>query len=91
MISIQNKKLSFIRPLIKEDNSNIFNCSICNQHINLGNKYNCYLCNMSLYCSKECAEVPDEHYKLHELLNNFYIKKWAQHLNIEKMKDFFQK
>jgi ubiquitin C-terminal hydrolase len=73
---IQKNKLSFIRPLIKEDNSNIFNCSICNQQINLGENFNCYLCNMSLYCSKECAEVPDGHYKLHELLNDFYIKKF---------------
>ena len=74
---IPKDTLSFIHPIIGTANkSNIYNCSVCNELINLSEKYNCSLCNMSLFCSKQCADISEEHRKLHELLNQIYHTKF---------------
>ena len=58
------------------NNSNIYNCSICGEQLNLIEKYNCDLCNFSLFCSNECANVSGEHQILHKFLNELYNKKF---------------
>ena len=69
------------------NNSNIYNCSVCGEQLNLLEKYNCDLCNLSLFCSNECANISGEHKILHKFLNEIYIKKFniKQFLE-EKMK-----
>ena len=66
----------FIHPIILENNSNIYNCSICGEQLNLIEKYNCDLCNLSLFCSNQCANISGEHKILHESLNKIYVKKF---------------
>ena len=85
----KNSTKSFIHPITYElnNNSNIYNCSICGEQLNLIEKYNCDLCNLSLFCSYECGNISGEHKILHEFLNKIYIKKFDLKLFInEKFK-----
>ena len=73
----KNSVKKFIHPINPENNnSNIYNCAICGEQLNLIEKYNCDLCNLSLFCSNQCADISGEHHTLHESLNNIYIKKF---------------
>ena len=74
---IPKNNFNFITPIISEyKNSNIFNCSVCGEQLNLREKYNCPLCNLSFYCSYQCANISGEHINLHESLYKLYIKKF---------------
>ena len=77
IVSEKYKNNYFIRPIFPEiDNSNIYNCSMCGEQLNLDEKYKCNLCNLSLFCSKECSEVSGEHINLHKSLYEIYNKKF---------------
>ena len=68
---------TFIKQIDPDiNNSNIYNCSVCGEQLNLIEKYNCDLCNLSLFCSNECANISGEHKILHRFLNEMYIKKF---------------
>ena len=76
IIENKNPKI-FIHPItLENNNSNIYNCSICGEQLNLIEKYNCDLCNLSLFCSNQCANISGEHKILHEYLNKIYVKKF---------------
>ena len=84
----KNSVKHFIHPISYElNNTNIYNCSICGEQLNLIEKYNCDLCNLSLFCSYECGNISGEHKILHDFLNKIYIKKFdLEHFLNEELK-----
>ena len=64
--------LQEFKPIIKKDIQNnnkelIYQCNICENEINIKNKYDCEICNFSFFCSKTCLKVSPDHIKLHKL------------------------
>ena len=79
---------NFIKSITSdENNSKVYNCSVCSEQLDIREKYNCSLCNISLFCSYECANISSEHINLHESLKKLYIKNFElKQLFSEKMK-----
>ena len=72
---------------INRKKKNIYNCCICQERLNINEKYNCDSCNMALFCSSQCADASGEHATLHRACNKFYKKKFSlDYLCNEKMK-----
>ena len=65
---IQNNEQYFFEDLKIRMNSE-YRCTICNKKLShINEKYNCNFCQLSLFCSKKCADKSLEHQNLDKIL-----------------------
>ena len=76
--------LQEIKPIINEDKNNlIYQCNMGENLINYEQRYICDKCNMSIFCSKSCANISGDHIQLDKKLtqllkSNFDLKQFLK-------------